>query len=103
MNQVEDVEVILGHDRYYKFHSGTLARSSTLFAEMLTEPNAAKLNNRAKMAGVKIRWMIELTRLPSADYPAGSLKLVVRPGAIRCTYCQRLSLTYVLVGPHAYG
>jgi hypothetical protein len=80
MNQAEDVEVILGHERHYKFHSGTLARNSTLFAEMLTEPNAAKLSHRARAAGIKIRWMIELTRLPSDRYPAGSLDLVVRPG-----------------------
>jgi hypothetical protein len=77
MNQAEDVEVILGHERRYKFHSGTLARNSTLFAGMLTEPNAAKLNKRAREAGVKIRWMIELTQLPCDQYPGGCLKLVV--------------------------
>jgi hypothetical protein len=81
MNQAEDVEVILGHDRRYKFHSGTLARNSTLFAEMLTEANAAKLNSRARQVGITIRWMIELTRLPTEDFPAGILQLVVRPGA----------------------
>lgn len=78
MNQAEDVEVIIGHKRRYKFHSGTLARNSTLFADMLTEPNAAKLNNRARAAGVKIRWMIELTRLPDPQFPGGCLELVVR-------------------------
>ena len=78
MNQAEDVEVILGHERRYKFHSGTLARNSTLFADMLTEPNAAKLNSRARNAGIKIRWMMELTRLPCDQYPAGCLELVVR-------------------------
>lgn len=77
MNQPEDVEVILGHGRRYQFHSGTLARNSTLFAELLTEPNAAKLNSRAKNAGIKIRWMIELTSLPNEIYPAGRLELVV--------------------------
>ncbi|KAJ4374937.1 phospholipid-translocating ATPase rsb1 [Neocucurbitaria cava] len=76
MNQAEDVEVILGHERRYKFHSGTLARNSTLFADMFTEPNAAKLNSRARNAGIKIRWMIELTRLPCEQYPAGCLELV---------------------------
>jgi hypothetical protein len=81
MNQAEDVEVILGHKCRYRFHSGTLARNSTLFAEMLTEPNAVKLSNRARNAGIKIRWMIELARLPSEQYPAGILQLVVRPGA----------------------
>jgi hypothetical protein len=81
MNQAEDVEVILGHNRHYKFHSGTLARNSTLFAEMLTEPHAAKLSSRAKIAGVKIRWMIELTCLPSEENPAGVLELVVRLGS----------------------
>jgi hypothetical protein len=77
MNQAEDVEVILGHKRHYKFHSGTLARNSTLFADMLTEPNAAKLNNRARNAGIKTRWMIELKELPSEQQPAGRLGLVV--------------------------
>ncbi|EDU41382.1 hypothetical protein PtrSN002B_001768 [Pyrenophora tritici-repentis] len=76
MNQAEDVEVIIGHNRRYKFHSGTLARNSTLFADMLTEPNAAKLSNRARNAGVKIRWMIELKALPSQQCPAGCLELV---------------------------
>lgn len=78
MNQAEDVEIILGHKRRYKFHSGTLARNSTLFAEMLSERNAAKLNSRARSAGIKIRWMIELTRLPDEEFPAGCLELVVR-------------------------
>lgn len=77
MNQAEDVEVILGHKRRYKFHSGTLARNSTLFAEMLSERNAARLNNRARQAGIKIRWMIELAQMPNEDYPAGRLELVV--------------------------
>ena len=77
MNQAEDVEVTIGHNRRYKFHSGTLARNSTLFADMLTEPNATKLSNRARNAGIKIRWMIELKALPSAQYPAGRLELVV--------------------------
>lgn len=77
MNQAEDVEIILGHKRRYKFHSGTLARNSTLFAEMLSERNSAKLNTRARNAGIKIRWMIELTRLPDEQFPAGCLELVV--------------------------
>ena len=77
MNQVEEVEVILGHEKRYRFHAGTLARSSTLFASMLTEPNAAKLNKKAREAGVKIRWMIELTHLPCDQYPGGCLELVV--------------------------
>jgi hypothetical protein len=86
MNQAEDVEVILGHKRRYKFHSGTLARNSTLFANMLTEPNAVKLSNRARNAGIKIRWMIELTRIPSEQYPSGVLELVVSPGAFQRTF-----------------
>jgi len=80
MNQVEDVEIGLGHNRRYKFHSGTLARNSTLFADMLTEANAAKLNSRARYAGVSVRWLIELIRLPDDEYPAGRLALVVRLG-----------------------
>jgi hypothetical protein len=86
MNQAEDVEVILGHKRRYKFHSGTLARNSTLFAEMLTEPNAVKLSNRAKNAGIKTKWMIELVKLPSDLEPAGRLELVVRVAAIQSTF-----------------
>jgi hypothetical protein len=77
MNQAEDVEVILGHERRYKFHSGTLARNSILLADLLTETNAVKLSNRAKNAGIKTRWMIELKDLPSEQYPAGRLDLVV--------------------------
>jgi hypothetical protein len=86
MNQAEDVEVILGHKRRYKFHSGTLARNSTLFANMLTEPNAVKLSNRARNAGIKIRWMIELTCIPSEQCPSGFLELVVSPGAFQRTF-----------------
>lgn len=92
MNQAEDVEIILGHNRRYKFHSGTLARNSTLFAEMLSERNAARLNSRARNAGIKIRWMIELTHLPNEYFPAGCLELVVRnDGAwgASATLCQR--------------
>lgn len=77
MNQAEDVEVVLAYGRRYKFHSGTLARNSTLLAGMLTEPLAAKLSNKAKMAGVKTRWMIELVALPGPFSPAGRLALVV--------------------------
>jgi hypothetical protein len=77
MNQPEDVEVIMDRKHRYKFHSGTLARNSTLLADMLTEPNAAKLNNRAKSASVTIRWMIQLAQLPCDRYPGGRLELVV--------------------------
>jgi hypothetical protein len=77
MNQAEDVEVVLAHNRRYKFHSGTLARNSTLFAKYLTEANAVKLSNKAKLAGIKIRWMMELTYLPCPQYPAGHIELVV--------------------------
>ncbi|RMZ69538.1 Aldo keto reductase [Pyrenophora seminiperda CCB06] len=76
MNQAEDVEIIIGHKHRYKFHSGTLARNSTFFADMLTEHKAAKLSNRARSAGIKIRWMIELKALPSEQHPAGRLALV---------------------------
>jgi len=77
MNQAEDVVVVLAHNRHYKFHSGTLARNSPLLARMLSEPLAAKLSNKAKNAGVKVRWMIELERAPDANNPAGKLGLVV--------------------------
>lgn len=77
MNQPEDVEVVLGYGSRYKFHSGTLARHSPLLADMLTEPKAARLSPRARSAGIKIRWMIELTWLPCDKYPAGRFELVV--------------------------
>lgn len=77
MNQEEDVEVALGLECRYKFHSGTLARSSTLLADLLTEHAAAKLSLRARNAGVKIRWMIELSHMPDDEFPAGKLSLVV--------------------------
>ncbi|KAF2681698.1 hypothetical protein K458DRAFT_456763 [Lentithecium fluviatile CBS 122367] len=75
MNQAEDVEFVLAHNRVYKFHSGTLARNSLRLANMLTEPLAAKLSNNAKNVGVKVRWMIELKAMPTHDYPAGRLGL----------------------------
>ncbi|PVH93358.1 hypothetical protein DM02DRAFT_604063 [Periconia macrospinosa] len=75
MDQVEDVEVVLSHGRRYKFHSGTLARNSTLLASMLTEQNAARLSNKAKNAGVRIKWMVELKQLPDRDHQAGVLGL----------------------------
>lgn len=77
MNQPHDVMIVLHRDRKYPFHAGVLARNSTFFAERLIEPKAAKLNNRAKQAGVKIRWMLELKQLPNDDYPVGELDLVV--------------------------
>lgn len=77
MNQPEDVEVILSPDRRYQFHSSVLARNSTLFQTLLTERNAAKLHSRARKAGIKIRWMVELTRMPDDEHPAGQLELVV--------------------------
>lgn len=77
MNQAHDVQVVLKHDQKYSFHANSLARSSILFAELLTEPNAAKLSNRAKSAGIKTRWMVELVELATDKYPAGKLALVV--------------------------
>ncbi|KAF1958034.1 hypothetical protein CC80DRAFT_503562 [Byssothecium circinans] len=76
MNQAEDVEVVLAHDRKYKFHSGTLARNSTLLYDMLKEQNAAKLSNKAKTSGITIKWMIELKEVPNQQLPAGRLGLV---------------------------
>lgn len=86
MDQDEDVEIVLGHKRRYKFHSGTLARNSTLFAEMLTESQAVQLNGQAKSAGIKIKWLVELTHLPSDAFPAGNLQLVVCSGGHQCTF-----------------
>jgi hypothetical protein len=102
MNQAEDVEVIIGHNRRYKFHSGTLARNSTLFADMLTEPNATKLSSRARDAGIKIRWMIELTSLPTDTNPAGVLELVVRSEASQHTFTLNSLLTYMPEGTHTH-
>jgi hypothetical protein len=82
MNQVEDVEIVLSHKRRYKFHSGTLARNSTWFADKLSESNAARLNSRARNAGIKIRWMVHLVELPSPHNPAGVLELVVCNGLL---------------------
>lgn len=77
MNQPEDVEVILSPEKRYQFHSSVLARNSDLFKSLLTERNAAKLCKRARNAGIKVRWMIELTKLPDDQDPAGRLELVV--------------------------
>lgn len=77
MNQVEDVKIILAYNRHYKFHSGTLARNSPLLAEMLTESKAAKLGHKARAAGVNVRWIIQLNRLPDDNEPAGALELLV--------------------------
>jgi hypothetical protein len=77
MNQVEDVEIVLAHDRRYKFHAGTLARNSTLLATMLIEPTAVKLSKAAKSAGITTRWMIELKEMPSSQQLAGRLGIVV--------------------------
>ncbi|KAF1994273.1 hypothetical protein P154DRAFT_586523 [Amniculicola lignicola CBS 123094] len=76
LNQEEDVEIVLSHDRHYKFHSGVLARNCLFFAELLVEKNAARLCGKARLAGIKIRWMFELTKLPGEGRPAGELKLV---------------------------
>ena len=77
MNQTEDVEVVLSHGQRYQFHSGVLARNSSLLASLLTEASAAKLSNKAKKAGVTIRWMVALTKLPDEDHLAGTLELIV--------------------------
>lgn len=77
MNQPHDVQVVLTHDRKYPFHASTLARSSIIFAELLTELNAAKLGSRARALGIKTRWLIELVEIPTTQYPAGRLELIV--------------------------
>jgi hypothetical protein len=102
MNQAEDVVVILSHDHHYKFHAATLARSSTRLAELLTQANAVKLGNRARGAGVTIRWMIELKELPSQAHPGGVLELVVSiallpeaPHAIPTPFQPQLTYSYL--------
>lgn len=77
MNQPEDVEVVLSPDRHYRFHASVLARSSTLLARLLTERNAANLSSKARNAGIKVRWMIELNRIPDEEHPTGKLEIVV--------------------------
>ena len=77
MNQPQDVQIVLSHDRKYQFHASTLARSSIFFANLLTEPNAARLNAKAKSAGINTRWMVELTSMACDKYPAGELELIV--------------------------
>lgn len=77
MNQPHDVEVVLSRDRKYPFHASTLARSSVLFASLLTEQSAVRLSSKAKAAGVAKRWLFELVEMPSAQYPAGQLELIV--------------------------
>jgi len=77
MSQPHDVLVVLSHERKYPLHANALARNSVLFANILTEPNAAKLSNKAKSAGIKIRWQVELVEMESEKYPAGRLELVV--------------------------
>ncbi|KAF2019776.1 hypothetical protein BU24DRAFT_386885 [Aaosphaeria arxii CBS 175.79] len=75
MNQPEDVEVVLTHDRRFKFHASVLARNSPLLAGMLTELKAARLSKKAKDAGIKVRWMIKLSHPPHGDDP-GELQSV---------------------------
>jgi hypothetical protein len=77
MNQPEDVEVILSPEKRYQFHSSVLARNSTHFSSLLTERNAAKLCKRARNAGIKVRWMLELAMSPHEEHTPGRLKLVV--------------------------
>ncbi|KAJ4356767.1 phospholipid-translocating ATPase rsb1 [Didymosphaeria variabile] len=76
MNQPHDVQIVLSHDRKYPFHASTLARSSVLFADMLTEPSAARLSTKAKYVGISRRWVVELVEMPTAQYPAGQLELI---------------------------
>lgn len=77
MNHVEDVEIVLTHDKRFKFHSATLIRNSTKLASMLTEQNAAKLSNKARNAGIRVKWLVELKKEPDQTHPAGLLDLVV--------------------------
>lgn len=77
MNQPHDVQIVLSHDRKYPFHASTLGRSSIFFANLLTEPNAARLNAKAKYVGINTRWLLELVEMPTAKHPAGRLELVV--------------------------
>lgn len=87
MNQPHDVQVVLSRDRKYPFHANTLARSSVFFANMLTEPSAARLSTRAKNAGITKRWLVELVEMPCLQYPAGQLELIVSLPDFDCTLC----------------
>ena len=77
MSQPHDVLVVLRHDRKYPFHASVLARNSIFFSNLLTEPNAAKLNSKAKSAGIMTRWLVELVEMPTGNHPAGQMDLVV--------------------------
>lgn len=77
MEQPEDVEVALAHDREHRFHSSVLCRYSTLFEHLLTQENAARLSTRAKSQGVTTRFRIELHELPPAGGNVGKLRLMV--------------------------
>lgn len=77
MNQPQDVEIVLSNDHKYRFHASMLAKSSVLFANMFTEPSAARLSMKARHAGVARRWLLELVKMPSAQHPAGQLDIIV--------------------------
>lgn len=94
MSQPDDVEIVLAPDRRLQFNSGILTRNSTLFALLLTERSAAKLSTKARNAGIKLRWMVELTSGPTDEEPSGRLELVVRNQLTHdFTSTQRISKT----------
>ncbi|KAF2660345.1 hypothetical protein K491DRAFT_79558 [Lophiostoma macrostomum CBS 122681] len=73
----EDVQIILSHDHRYKFHRSVLVRNSTFFASLLTNKSAAPLSPKALKAGVKIKWIIALTKVPDFDVDShGTLELL---------------------------
>jgi len=76
MDSPPDVQIMLSSNLTLNLHANTLARCSGFFKEHLTERHAAKLNNKAKKGGVRIRWMFELEK-PTDEHPMGFLKKVV--------------------------
>ncbi|KAF2113962.1 hypothetical protein BDV96DRAFT_600711 [Lophiotrema nucula] len=75
-NLPEDVEIILAHDRKYKFHAAQLARGSTFFSDMLSAQNAKRLGKKAEFAGINTKWVVKLTERDTDRNPAGKLELL---------------------------
>ncbi|KAI9713689.1 MAG: hypothetical protein M1828_001378 [Chrysothrix sp. TS-e1954] len=61
-----DVLVVLSPSNTYHLHARTLRLHSTTFEHMLSDENAARLNNRARRDGVTVRWRVDL-KLPDGE------------------------------------
>ncbi len=58
-----DVLIVNSRNRTYHLHAGVLRRSSTTFAELLDESNAAVLSPKAKKEGIMTRFRLDLTEV----------------------------------------